>query len=131
MRKGSRNYEGKNLERVRRLRSDASLSEDCLWAILRNQKLGFKFKRQYPIGPYVLDYYCSEANLAIEVDGEQHLHTIERDHARDRWVLDRGVETLRIPSIDLFDPTDVKTTYWIKEIRAAYERRTGRRAFPE
>ena len=65
MRTGTRNYDPKNLDRVRNLRQDASISESVVWKLIRNQKLGFKFKRQFPVGPYVFDFYCSEAKLAV------------------------------------------------------------------
>jgi very-short-patch-repair endonuclease len=61
-------------EKRRRLRKEMPLAEVILWSQLRaKQLLGMKFRRQHGVGPYVLDLYCPEARLAIEVDGETHV----------------------------------------------------------
>jgi very-short-patch-repair endonuclease len=59
---------------------------------------GYHFRRQHPIGPYVLDFYCSAARLAVEVDGYSHEvgDAPAYDARRDAWLLERGIETLRI-----------------------------------
>ena len=131
MRKGQRNYDGKNLDRVRNLRKTSSISECVVWDLIRNQKLGFKFKRQVPVGPYVLDFYCAEARLALEIDGEQHSLTIDRDLKRDLWIAEQGIETLRIPSLDFFEYTGNVGYRWLTAIQAACSRRSGRLPFPE
>jgi very-short-patch-repair endonuclease len=86
---------------ARRLRKEMSLPELMLWnAIRRGQLDGLKFRRQHPIGPYVLDFFCASARLAVEVDGQMH-HTEDRpekDAARDRWLARQGIMTLRIPA---------------------------------
>ncbi len=104
MKWGSRNKGSKPRERARRMRREPSVAERWFWNEVRLRRLGgFMFKRQVPIGPYVLDFYCPEASLAVEVDGEQHEQT--RDQVRDRCLLDQGIETFRIPSLQVFDPT--------------------------
>ena len=86
---------------ARRLRKEMSLPELMLWnAIRRGQLDGLKFRRQHPIGPFVLDFFCASARLAVEVDGQMH-HVEdrpERDAARDRWLARQGIITLRIPA---------------------------------
>ena len=62
----------KTVRNARRLRSEMSLPEVLLWRELRKRPGGFKFRRQYPEGRYVLDFACLEARLGIEVDGEAH-----------------------------------------------------------
>lgn len=64
---------------------------------------GLKFRRQHPIGVYVLDFYCPEAKLAVEVDGQGHSHdvTATKDQRRDAWLADQGIRTLRIPARDI------------------------------
>jgi len=57
---------------ARKLRRNMTLPEVLLWRWLRQRPEGLKFRRQYPTGPYVLDFFCSDARLAIEVDGEAH-----------------------------------------------------------
>lgn len=60
------------LTRRRELRKAQTNEERVLWNHIRNRKLGFKFRRQYSIGGYILDFYCPEAKLVIELDGHQH-----------------------------------------------------------
>jgi len=80
-----------------------SAPEITLWQVLRCRPGGFKFRRQHPSGPYVADFYCHEARLVIEVDGEAHNHgnRPERDASRDDWFADRGMTTLRIAATDI------------------------------
>ena len=87
--------------RARRLRKEMSLPEGLLWRALRAHRLeGLHFRRQHPVGPYVLDFYCDAAHLAVEVDGAMHYleGRPERDAARDAWLLQRGIRTLRLPA---------------------------------
>lgn len=77
-----------------------SLPEVLLWRELRAGPGGLKYRRQHPTGPYSLDFYCSDARLAIEIDGEAHGRGDRpaRDEARDAWLARSGVETIRIPA---------------------------------
>jgi very-short-patch-repair endonuclease len=77
-----------------------SLPEVVLWRELRRGSLGRHIRRQHPIGPYVLDFYCDRAKLAIEVDGEMHAlpGAPEHDARRDAWLAARGIRTLRLPA---------------------------------
>ena len=85
---------------ARRLRRAMTMPEVILWQALRRHPGGLKYRRQHPCGPYILDFYCSDARLAIEVDGEVHNRGCqpERDGARDAWLDRAGVRTLRIPA---------------------------------
>lgn len=84
---------------AKELRKELSLPEVLLWQQLRGRRLeGLRFRRQHPMGPFILDFYCPEAKLAIEVDGASH-HVgsrPEKDAYRDRWLADSGVHTLRL-----------------------------------
>ena len=81
--------------RARELRSNPTDAERRLWTQLRQRQLGgFRFRRQQPIGTYVVDFFCSEAALIIEIDGGQH-DASERDAARTRWLEARGYRVLR------------------------------------
>jgi very-short-patch-repair endonuclease len=131
MRDGTRNTSSQGLVRSRKLRTDASASEKVMWECLRKKRLGFRFNRQVPVGPYVLDFYCAEASLVIEIDGEQHAGRRDADERRDEWLRSRSVETLRIPSLDLFEETGIVATRWLHLIAEICERRSGRPAFPE
>jgi very-short-patch-repair endonuclease len=80
---------------ARRLRKSSTIAERKLWKYLRSRGLsGFKFVRQEPIGPYVVDFVCREKRLVIEVDGGQHA-TDKRDAIRDRWLADHRYRVLR------------------------------------
>jgi very-short-patch-repair endonuclease len=83
--------------KARELRRIPTEAEKALWKALRRDQLGVSFRRQHPIGHYVLDFYCPSAGLAIEVDGGQHAagHQKEVDHRRDQWLLANGVRMLR------------------------------------
>jgi very-short-patch-repair endonuclease len=85
-----------------------TLPEVLLWKALRNRPNGLKFRRQHPSGPYILDFFCSDARLAIEIDGEAHCRgdRPELDEARDQWLADAGIETLRIPAGDVLRDVD-------------------------
>ena len=65
-------------------------AERRLWSRLRHEQLGVKFRRQHPIGSYVLDFACLTPKLAIEVDGSQHLDQQPYDARRDAWLIGQG-----------------------------------------
>ena len=90
--------------KARTLRRTMSRPEARLWQILRTRPGGLKFRRQHPVGPYVLDFYCPQARLAIEVDGESHdLGDMPvRDAHRDAWLREQGFRILRIPAGELY-----------------------------
>ena len=87
--------------RARSLRSNSTDAELQLWHRLRSRQLdGFKFVRQEPIGPYVVDFVCRERQLTIEVDGGQHA-TDSRDAARERWLRECGYTVVRFWNNDV------------------------------
>ena len=90
---------------ARRLRKAMSPAEKQLWAALRIRPGGLKFRRQAPIGPFVADFFCSRAGLAIEVDGTDHFVNgrPERDAARDEWFERNGIVTVRVLTSDVRD----------------------------
>src|SRR5665213_418444 len=90
--------------RARRLRRDSTDVEMKLWQKLRNRQLGADFRRQHPAGSFILDFYCPSLNLAIELDGGQHAEA-RRDRARDAWLNERGVTTLRFWNTDVTENT--------------------------
>ena len=95
-----------SFKRARKLRRDMSLPEVILWEHLRRGGLGgMRFRRQHPVGPYVLDFYCAASRLAIEVDGAAHdlPGQIHHDIRRDAWAASRGIRTLRIAASDVLD----------------------------
>jgi very-short-patch-repair endonuclease len=82
---------------ARGLRRTSTETERLLWEELRNRKLdGLKFKRQAPLGRYVLDFNCAEAKLAVELDGEVHDGSVAYDAYRDECLKACGIHTLRL-----------------------------------
>ena len=90
--------------KARALRRMMSQPEARLWQVLRTRPDGLEFRRQHPVGPYVLDFYCPSAKLAVEVDGEAHGmgENPARDSARDAWLSERGFRICRIPARHLY-----------------------------
>ena len=87
-----------NIPRARQLRQDQTPPEVVFWSRVKAHRLhGLKFRRQHPLGPYVADFYCSEAQMVIELDGSTHAHRVATDRARDAWMHDRGILVVRIP----------------------------------
>lgn len=81
---------------ARKLRNNSTLSEVLLWKKLRNKQLrGKDFDRQKPIGNYIVDFFCRELMLAIEIDGASHRFKGEKDLKRQRQLEAMGVEFLR------------------------------------
>ncbi|WP_426024196.1 endonuclease domain-containing protein [Brevundimonas sp. PWP3-1b1] len=88
-------HEG-SVSRARILRRTLTPPEARLWVHLRRRALdGLKFRRQHPVGVYVLDFYCAEAMLAVEVDGESHADRFEHDARRTRWLERQGIAVVR------------------------------------
>ena len=83
----------------RRLRRESTAAERRLWALLRDRKLdGWKFRRQHPVGPYVVDFACLEAGLVVELDGAIHHAQAEYDAARDAYLAACGFTVFRLPN---------------------------------
>jgi very-short-patch-repair endonuclease len=101
-------------DRARALRASMSLPEVLLWKALKGRKLqGLHFRKQHPIGPYILDFYCDAEKLAVEIDGSSHGFgdRPRRDDRRDAWLRDQGVATLRLSaSLVLRDVDDATRT---------------------
>ena len=117
------NGPGETIGKARKLRREMSLPEVLLWRELRKRPAGLKFRRQHPVGPYVLDFYCAEAKLAVEVDGESHSHPTRMAHARRRteWLTRQGLAVFRIPA----EQVRINLDGVLASIRAAAERRLG------
>lgn len=94
------------LQRARELRGRLTLPEVLLWQALRGRRLGAaRFRRQHPVGPFILDFYCEAARLAVEVDGAGHddPDQMRHDARRTEWLALRGIEVLRIPATEVLN----------------------------
>jgi very-short-patch-repair endonuclease len=91
-------------KRARGLRREMNLPEVVLWRMLRNGRLnGLRFRRQHPIEPYILDFYCPAARIAVEIDGEGHGHPerARHDASRDSWLASQDIRVLRFAAKDV------------------------------
>ncbi len=90
---------------IKSLRRDSTPTEDLLWRKLRNRKLlNTKFRRQHPIGPFIVDLFCIEHKLIIEIDGSIHYETDkarEHDKSRQAYLEARGYRVLRFTTYDI------------------------------
>ena len=86
----------------KQLRRDLTGPERGLWHLLRGRQLGgMKFRRQQVIGPYIVEFYCAQAHLVIEVDGESHVGHGNSDAARDSYLESHGLRILRVTNDDV------------------------------
>ena len=83
---------------ARKLRKKMSLPEVLLWEFLRRDSTGYRVRRQFPITPYVLDFYCPKLKVDIEVDGEFHDYRVEQDLLRSEFLKAKGIITWRYPA---------------------------------
>jgi very-short-patch-repair endonuclease len=88
-------------QRAKSLRRTMTQPEALLWSLLRRKHLGMRFRRQHPIGPFVLDFYCASARLCVEVDGPAHADRAEADLRRTQWLAKEGVRVLRFTASDI------------------------------
>lgn len=89
----------------RKLRNNLTEAEKYLWYVLRAENLGFKFRRQEPIGNYIVDFVCYEKKLIIELDGGQHYQSAD-DKARDVWLKSQGFKVLRFWNNEVLENRD-------------------------
>ena len=100
------------VERAKKLRNSMTIGEISLWREIKNRKLGYKFSRQIPIDHYIVDFYCKELQLAIEIDGSIHFveGQPEKDAKRQEKLESLGITVIR------FTESDVKSNLsWVLE----------------
>ena len=95
------------ISRARDLRRETTPAEHKLWSRLRANRLaGFHFRRQQIIEPYIVDFYCHQAALIIEVDGGIHLEQEVRDQVREQALLERGFRVIRFTNDEVMRNID-------------------------
>ncbi|OGY88726.1 MAG: hypothetical protein A2677_00140 [Candidatus Komeilibacteria bacterium RIFCSPHIGHO2_01_FULL_52_14] len=88
--------------RRRQLRNNATDAESLLWSRLRGRQLrGFKFRRQFSIGKYIVDFYCPRKKIAIEVDGSQHMEQTAHEDARNKFLQSKNIRVIRFWNTDV------------------------------
>lgn len=92
---------------ARTLRRGQTGAEEVLWQLVRRRGMGVKFRRQHPLAPFVLDFYCHELRLAVEVDGGQHAAQTGRasDARRTAALEARGIRVLRFSNLEVLQET--------------------------
>ena len=101
---------------ARAMRGRQSDAETKIWWLVRNRNLDVKFRRQHPLGRYVLDFYCPELRLAIEVDGRQHLEAdgLAGDAARTEALSQQGIRVVRFTNHEVLMEFDaVAEAIWL------------------
>ena len=111
-------------QRVRELRRDQTGAEKAAWYLLRGRRLGAKFHRQFRVENWVVDFYCFEHRVAIELDGGVHSQPgqMRKDAVKEDYLRTLGISLLRIPNgLVVEDPEE-----FVREVREALEMRIGR-----
>jgi very-short-patch-repair endonuclease len=108
-------------KRCRDLREQRTQAELRLWQRLRGHRLhGLKFRRQHPVGPYFVDFYCAEARLVVEVDGSQHIEDSRYDGRRTYALEARGLRVLRFWNDDVLARTDEVLEAIVEALRSPH-----------
>ena len=96
------------LQHARDLRHPLTPAERKVWAAVRNRGLGYKIRRQHPISRFIADFYCAEAKLVIEIDGDTHAEPAqaEYDAARTAWLEAHGHHVIRFSNREVYENLD-------------------------
>jgi len=94
--------------KAKRLRRAMTLPEVLFWAAVRSGQIGLKFRRQHPFGPYILDFYCDELKLAVEIDGAGHdtPEQMRHDATRTAFLERNGLRLYRVAAVDVLKDLD-------------------------
>ena len=110
-------YNPKLKKFARKLRNDSTFTEIMVWNYLKGKQIrGFDFDRQRPIDNYIVDFYCKDLFLAIEIDGESHYGNPEKDKKKDKRLNDLGVTVLSFDDMEVryqLDKVLEKIEEWI------------------
>ncbi len=93
----------RHIQQARSLRKRQTPAEQILWEKIRNRRINDKkFRRQVPVGPYVVDFLCCELKLVIEVDGDVHAGKEEYDLSREKYLEEKGYHIIRFTNGEIF-----------------------------
>jgi very-short-patch-repair endonuclease len=108
-------------DRARQLRNDMTAPERTLWSVLRNGQLdGYRFRRQHPVGDFIVDFFCPAARLVIEVDGDSHEDQMRYDRRRSRWLAgQKDYRVLRVSNLDVMSNLEGVYDLVLETLRAA------------
>ena len=123
-----RRREPYNTERARQLRADQTPPEAVFWSRVRDRRLGgLRFRRQHPIGPFVVDFACPEARVVVEIDSSYHEGRKERDADRDAQLDERGWRTVRVTAEQLAKDEDAVLETVLRACRQRIDERAEER----
>ena len=106
-----------NRSRAREMRHAPAVTEKHFWNEIRDRKLGgHKFRRQYLIGPYIVDYICLEKKLIVELDGVLHANRADYDNQRDAFLREQGYRVVRFRNDDLLDDMSGTLAFILREL---------------
>jgi very-short-patch-repair endonuclease len=100
---------------ARQMRKEPTDAENLLWQHIRNHQLGVKFRRQHSIERFIVDFYCAEAGLVIEVDGVVHQYQIDEDLIRQTFIENQGLRLMRFSNEKVLNNLDA-VLHRIKEM---------------
>lgn len=103
---------------ARQLRRRQTSAEELLWQQLRGSRLGVKFRRQVPLGPYTVDFLCVSAKLVVEVDGAQHKAEQDYDERRTRELETQGLKVIRFTNQQVRERLDDVLAAIARELRS-------------
>jgi very-short-patch-repair endonuclease len=102
------------------LRNNMTEAEIRLWSRLKSKQIsGYKVRRQYGVGPYIVDFYCLRLKLAIEIDGDSHFSPSGQSHdkKRDDYIRKEGIEILRLTTTEVYENLDGVVDYLTEEFQ--------------
>jgi very-short-patch-repair endonuclease len=107
-----------NTKRARALRGSLTDAEQRLWRVLKRRQIaGVKFRRQQPIGPFIVDFVCFDPRMVVEVDGGQHADQIHKDEQRTRWLEAQGYRVMRFWNNDVLANTEAVAKAVLDEVQ--------------
>jgi very-short-patch-repair endonuclease len=116
-------------DRAITLRHNPTAPQKLLWSILRGRQLdGLKFRRQHPIEPYIVDYYCADERLVVELDGQSHNESEGYDRQRSEFLAKLGLNVFRVTNDDVLNNLDGVAEGILRVVRL--ERQTRRESLP-
>ena len=107
------------------LRNNMPRTEVLLWNRIKGKQiLGYKIRRQYGVGNYVIDFYCPKLKLGIEIDGDSHFTVkgLNHDRIRNNYIAGKGIELLRVTTTEIYDNMDGVLEYIVREFQKREDR---------
>ena len=120
-------YHPCNRDYARQNRNHMTRAEGLMWnVVLKQKKTSHRFLRQKPIGPYIVDFYCSKLIVAIEIDGETHGFTEAKDHKRDVYLGNLGIHVIRYTNEQIFSELQNVHDHLVRELREREREMSGK-----